>query len=175
MLVAAVWFLALLQVGQDGRPTLLATASAAPQRNSCIIFQDDAFLFAARHYGDSRDVGGNTKPGLFVQAKKTSRWIRVSAISTAGGTFGTSASADPAAKRKLLVSPVMWDFTPFAQRPYIEQPLRTSASIAFPEHIDYDDRTRRYRLRYLSSWGVPTAETVLYINREHLLAAFAER
>lgn len=70
---------------------------------------------------------------------------------------------------------VSWDFTEFAQRPYIEQPLRTSGSIAFPDRIGYDRGTGRYQLRYLSSWGIPTAETVLYISRADLIAAFGKR
>ena len=89
--------------------------------------------------------------------------------------IGTSASDDPEARRKLHVSPVGWDFREYGRRPYIEQPLRTSGSIAFPERIEYDSRARRYRLRYFSSWDVSTAATVLYIRRADLVAAFAER
>jgi hypothetical protein len=69
---------------------------------------------------------------------------------------------------------VAWDFTAFAQRPYIEQPLRTSRSIAFPDRIEYDSSTGRYELRYFSSWGIAAAETVLYVHRADLLSAFSK-
>jgi hypothetical protein len=132
------------------------------------------FLVAARHYGTSADAACNTEPGLFVHSKEKSRWILVTAISTAGGRFGKSESNDPEARKKLIRASVGWDFTEYAQRPYIEQPLRTSGSIAFPEIIEYDASTERYILRYLTSWGVPSAETVLYISRAELVGAFAK-
>jgi hypothetical protein len=175
MLSVAMLLLGLLQGGQGVRPTIVAKPSDPPHRNFRVIYYDEAFLFAARNYGDSRDFGGNTEPGLFVHSKEKSRWIQVAAISTAGGRFGRSTSDDPEARKKLSIAQVAWDFTGYAQRPYIEQPLRTSGSIAFPERIEYDAATGRYELGYLSSWGVPSAVTVLYINRADLIAAFANR
>ena len=70
---------------------------------------------------------------------------------------------------------VGWDFTGSALRPYIDQPLRTSGSIVFPDRIQYESGSGRYELRYLSSWGVPTAETILYIRRADLTEAFVRR
>jgi len=175
MLLIAILVTEALQAGLVGRPTILAKASEPPRRNFIVVYYDDSFLFAARHAGDSRDVGGNTAPGLFVHSKEKAAWIQIAAISTAGGRFGKSVSDDPDASKKLLVASVAWDFTSLAQRPYIEQPLRTSGSIVFPDDVAYESDRGRYRLRYLSSWGVPGAETVLYIDRAELSAAFAER
>ena len=61
------------------------------------------------------------------------------------------------------------------KQPYIEQPLQTSGSIAFPDRIEYDQQHDRYMLRYFSKWGVPSAEVVLYIARGDLRDAFAHR
>jgi len=94
-------------------------------------------------------------------------------VSTVGGRFGKSTSNDVEAMKKLSIAQVAWDFTAYAERPYIEQPPRTSGSIAFPERITYDAASSRYELRYLSTWGVPSAETVLYVDRGDLIAAFA--
>ena len=175
----AMWVVVILVVaflqGTDGRATIVAKASDRPRRNFRIVYYDDAFLFAARNYGSSEDVGGNTDPGLFVHSKEKNRWIQIAAISTADGKFGKSTSEDPEASRKLSMASVGWDFTAFALRPYIEQLLRTGGSIVCPDSIHYDSRTGRYELRYLSSWGVPTAETVLYIRRADLSEAFAHR
>src|SRR5687767_3430954 len=168
MLVAIILLLAVLQGSQDMRPTIVATRSEPPRRNFNVIYYDDRFLFAGRHYGSAADPGGNTEPGLFVHSKEHNRWIRISAISTADGSFGKSVTDDPVAMKKLRLASVGWDFTMFAQRPYIEQPLRTSGSISFPDRIEYDARTDRYQLRYHSSWEIPTAETVLYIRRADL-------
>jgi hypothetical protein len=108
-----------------------------------------------------------------VHSKQYGSWIQVTEISTAGGRFGTTNTDDPEARMKLRYSPVGWDFRGLAARAYAEQPLRTTGSIAFPEKITYNEATDRYELRYLTSWGVPSAETVLYIKRGDLLAAFA--
>jgi hypothetical protein len=173
MLFTIILALTLLQAGSDAHPTIIAHPSDPPHRNYWVIYYDDTFLFAARNYGDSRDFGGTTTPGLFVHSKEQSRWIEITAVLTAGGRFGKSTSNDVEAMKKLSIAQVAWDFTPYTERPYIEQPLRTSGSIAFPERITYDAASSRYELRYLSSWGVPSAETVLYVDRGDLIAAFA--
>lgn len=174
MLVVVILVVALLQ-GGDERATIVAKASDPPRRNFFIVYYDEAFLFAARNYGSSGDGGGNTEPGLFVHSNEKNRWIQITAISTADGKFGKSTSEDLEASRKLSMASVGWDFRGFALRPYIDQPLRTSGSILFPDRIQYDSGSARYELRYLSSWGVPTAETILYIRRADLTEAFAHR
>ena len=173
MIAAIVVFTVLCQAAAEPHPSLVAKWSAPPGRNFYIISYDNAFLFAARHYGSAADPGGNTEPGLFVHSKQHESWIHVTQISTAGGRFGTSSSEDPEAQKKPLYAQVGWDFRGLAVRPYAEQPLRTSGSIAFPDEITYDAATDRYQLRYFSSWGVTSAETVLYVKRADLSAAFA--
>jgi hypothetical protein len=160
------------QTRKDARPSLKYRLSESPVRNVRNIFEDETYLFVARHYGDHRDPGGNTEPGLFVCSKKLNQWIQVLSISTADGRFGTSTSDDPEQQRRLSLSQVVWDFRKLAASDYAEQPLRTSGSIVFPDEISYDLATGRYRLRYLSSWKIPTAETVLYILRADLIQAF---
>ena len=165
---------ATIQGGGD-RPTIVAKASEPPRRNFAVVYYDEGYLFAVRHYGDSRDPSGNTEPGLFVHSKEKNAWIQITSISTAEGRFGKSTSEDPEAKRKLRVAPVMWDFTRLAQHEYADQPLRTSASIVFPDRIRYDSGSGRYELGYLTSWDVTSAETVLFIRRQDLVQAFAQR
>jgi hypothetical protein len=171
MLRPVILLALLFQSAPDVRPTIIAKASEPPRRNFSIIYYDDSFLFAARHYGDSREAG-DTEPGLFVHSKQHSRWIQILQISTAGGRFGKSQSDDPEAQKKLRFASVGWDFTHYAQRPYIDQPLKTSGSIAFPDRVGYDSSTDRYELRYFSTWGVERAETVLYVSRRDLVKSF---
>jgi hypothetical protein len=172
--VVTTLFLVMLQAAATGRATIVAKPSEPPRRNFRVVYYDESFLFAARNYGDARDAGGNTEPGLFVHSKERDSWVQITAISTTDGRFGKSTSDDPEVSRKLSLAPVAWDHTQFSQVPYVEQPLRTSGSIVFPERIEYDGRSGRYMLRYLSSWGVPSAETVLYIRRADLIEAFAK-
>jgi hypothetical protein len=168
MLRTAILFILLFQAGAGVRPTIVAKPSVPPHRNFWVIYYDDSFVIGARNYGDSRDFGGKTTPGLFVHSNKHSRWIQILQISTAGGRFGKSSSDVPEARKKMRFASVSWDFTPYAERPYIEQPLATSGSIAFPDQVKYDSSTDRYELRYFSSWDVPSAETVLYMNRKDI-------
>jgi hypothetical protein len=168
----AVVLAVLLQGGHQDRPTIITRPVEPPGRNTSIIYYDDQFLLLSRHYGDVRDRGGATEPGLFAHSKATGRWLQIRAISTAGARLGSSSSNDPAARRRLRVASVTWDFRPLADQPYIEQPLRTSGSIAFPDSVVYDSSSGRYELHYFSSWGIASAETVLYVSREDLIAAF---
>jgi len=139
-----------------------------------MIYYDDSFLFGFRHYGDSRCPGGG-EAGLFVHSKEYNRWIQILQISTLGGRFGSSDSDDPEVQKKMKFASVGWDFTRYADLPYVDQPLHTSGSIAFPELIKYDSSTGWYELRYFSSWKVPSVETVLHMDRKDLLTAFAKQ
>ena len=160
--------------GSEARPTIVVKSSAEPGRNFRIVYYDDSFLFAACHYGNSRDEGGNTEPGLFVHSKRHSQWVQILQISTAGGRFGKSWSDDPKVQKKMQYVSVTWDFTGYAKRPYIDQPLQTSGSIAFPDRVKYSSSADRYELRYFSELGVPSAETVLYIDRKDIVKAFVK-
>jgi hypothetical protein len=55
---------------------------------------------------------------------------------------------------------------------YIQQPLQTSGSIAFPGIIEHDTPNDLYVLRYFTSFEIPSAEVVLYVKRADLSAAF---
>ena len=173
MFAAVAALIVLFQSASGTYPSLIAKWSEPPRRNFRIIWYDDDFLFVARDYGDARDFGGNTEPGLFVHSKEHASWIQVTQISTAGGRFGTSNTDDPEEQKKLSLASVGWDFRSLAAFPYASQPLKGASSIVFPEKVSYDAATDRYELRYLTSWRVASAETVLYVKREDLLVAFA--
>src|SRR5215471_11592124 len=161
MLRGLMLLVVLLQAEPAARPTIVAKPSEPPRRNFMIIYYDDSFLFAFRHYGDTRDWGGSTEPGLFVHSKELSRWIQILQISTLGGRFGKSDSDDPEVHKKMMYASVGWDYTRYAHLPYIDQPMHTSGSLNFPERIRYDSSTGQYELRYNSDYKIPSVETVL--------------
>lgn len=154
--------------------SVITRACEPPVHNVQTLFYDDAFMFAGRTFGD-RQQGTTTEPALFVHSKERNRWLQILAISTAGGRLGRSWTDDPQAQRKLRAAPIGWDFTPFASRPYIDQPLKTTGSIAFPDRITFDEPSGQYELRFFSSYEVPSAETVLFIKRTDLVDAFLKR
>jgi len=173
MLHALVLLAILFQTEAAERPTLIANPSIAPIRNFLFIYYDDSFLFGFRHYGDHRDFGGNTEPGLFVHSKQHNRWIQILQISTLGGRFGKSNSDDPEVQKRMEFASVGWDYTRYANLPYMEQPPK-SGFLNFPDQIKYDSSKGRYELRYNSSWKIPSVETVLYVDRKDLVDAFAK-
>jgi hypothetical protein len=170
-----ILIVALLQAATATRPSIVAVRSDPPLRNFRVLYYDDEFLFAARDYGSMHDPRGYTDPGLFVHSKAAGRWMRVSAVSTAGGRFGKSWSDDPADRQKAAVSQVSWDFTRAAERPYIESPLHTSGSIAFPDLIELEKDADRYVLHHLTSFHAPSVEVTVYVARADLREAFTKR
>ena len=161
----------IFQAGTAVRPSIIAKPSEPPRRNFIILYYDDFYLFAGRHYGDSRDRGGNTDPGLFVHSKEFSSWVQILKISTAGARFGRSTALDHTTEKRLSVG---WDYTRYEDREYVEQPLN-QGFIAFPDRVKYDPSTKCYELRYHSRWGVKGAETVLYVSRKDIADAFVPK
>ena len=145
-------------------PVVVAPAGP-PRRNVSVVYYDNDFLMLARDHGDHRDFGGNTKPGLFLHSKAHNRWVQIIKLSTKDGTFGSSDAIGPRAS-------VGWDFRPYANEPHIEVPLKTSGSIAFPDRVEYDQKTARYKLEFFSSWEIEGAVTRLFVSRQDLLDAF---
>jgi hypothetical protein len=147
-----------------GTPSGLITRPAdAPRRNVGIIYYDSEYLFLARDYGDHRDFGGNTEPGLFVHSSAVGRWLQVVAVSTRGATFGKYSSPTLS---------VGWDFTALAAQPYVSVPLSAGGVLDFPDRIENGARSEGYRLRFNSALGIPSAESVVLIPRTDLAAAF---
>ncbi|HKF54398.1 MAG TPA: hypothetical protein VKJ45_03105 [Blastocatellia bacterium] len=175
MLQALALLAILFQAGPAPRPSIVAKPAIEPIRNFLFIYYDDSFLFGFRHYGDSRDFGGSSEPGLFVHSKEHNRWIQILQISTLGGRFGKSDSDDPEVRKRMEFVSVGWNYTRYAHLPYIDQPMHTSGSLNFPELIKYDSSTGQYELRYNSDYKIPSVETVLYVDRKDLVDAFAKQ
>jgi hypothetical protein len=155
--------------------SVITRSCEAPVRNTEVLFYDDVVLIASRTLSERREGPGAQEPALFAHSKERNRWVQILAIATAGGRLGRSWTDDPQAQKKLRTAPVGWDFTSFAGRPYIDQPLRTTGSIVFPDKITYDAEAGQYELRYFSVYGVSSAETVLFIKRSDLIDAFTRR
>lgn len=164
----AVAFLPALAFSQP----IVTMASSPGTRNLTVIYYDKDFLFLARNYGDHRDFGGSTEPGLFVHSKSHDCWLKVSQVSTKDARFGKSDSDNPGEKNRLLKSSVVWDFTSYVNKSSIELPLRTSGSIAFPDRIEYEEKADRFKMGFFSSWNIPSAETSLYLRRKDLIEQF---
>jgi hypothetical protein len=154
--------------------SVVVIPAATPSQNVRILYYDNDLLFLVRDPGDDRTRSREKLPGLFVHSNAHGRWIEIHKISTRDGVFGSSHSDDPEAREKLAKVPVTWDFTEYRHKPHMEIPLRTSGSLVFPDRIEYDAPSRRYRIRFFSKLKIESAETTLYISRAEMLAAFGK-
>jgi hypothetical protein len=125
-------------------------------------------LFLSRNYGNK----GETEPGLFVHSNKHNLWLEITKISTKDGLFGKSWTDNKEDQKKLMVISVGRDFTKLKDKPYADMPLKTSGSISFPDKIQYIEKEKKYKLGFMTSCGVKTAITYLYINEKDLESEF---
>ena len=167
LLVASAFFPAALSAQS------VVTEDAAPgSRNTRVVYYDDRFLFMTRDYGDHRDFHGNTEPGFFVHSKAHGRWLQILRQSTKDAKFGKSQPDSEQDIRRLVRSSVSWDFTSSTSRSWIDLPLKTSGSIAFPDKIEFDVKGDRYKMSYFANWKIESVVTVLYVSRKDLKEQF---
>ncbi len=171
ILSSIVMWTAIASLWGQGLKTIAATE---PKRNLTAIHEDGLYKLVTRHYGGHTDPGGNTEPGLFVYSKGEDKWLQITEISTVNGVFGTSSSSNREDMKKLMRISVGWDHTGLAKQPYAKIPLHTSGSICFPEIVLWEKDKKRYKLSFLTSSGVKSAATTLYIKAEDLTREFTK-
>lgn len=154
------------------RPTVVTKADFAESPGSWnvrVIYYDDSFLWMLRDFGSEKF---STEPALFVHSKKQQAWRRVVQISTDGGKFGKSHSENPDENRRLGGSQMSWDFSALADQVRADIPLTTGGSIVFPDKVEFDAASQRYKLSFMSSWQIDSAITVLWVRKKDLSAEF---
>jgi hypothetical protein len=132
-------------------------------RNVIVVDYDCEFSWAGRHFGDGRDFGGGTRPGIFVHSKKHDHWLQIVRVSTTGAKFGKA--PDDALLQ------VGWDFTRLASQPFVPLPL-PAGSLHLPDKVAYDDAHGTYVLYFDSKAGRESMATTLLIPKRDLLEAF---
>ena len=150
--------------------TLRLDPPRRPRQISSVVYHDDQFLFVSATNPDPRK---QQQPGLFVHSMARRRWREITAVSTAGGRFGSSKANNEADAKRLSASMVGWDFTMYAHFPAIPLPLVTSGSFVLPDNISYDQATDLYEMKMQTSWRIPSAQTVVYVRRQDLVEQFA--
>ena len=136
-----------------------------------VLYYDDCFLFVSA----LGHTASGTEVGIYVHSRKHDRWFRVERISTKDGVFGHSFSEVREDQQKLVGIPVSWDFRGLAEKSDAVMPLRASqGGPIFPDQFKYDEKTKRYRLGFMTGAGVESAATFLYILRSDLETATEE-
>ena len=131
------------------------------RRNVRLVSYDKDFAWMARDFGDSRDFGGNTKPGVFVHSRAFDRWLRILQVTTEGAKFGKSVNPRLAAP---------WDFTRLSEEKFVPLPIPTGGAIHLPDRVVYNADRDAY-LMYFNSESQITM-TMLVISRKDLIQAF---
>jgi hypothetical protein len=132
-------------------------------RNIIVVDYDCDFAWVGRHFGDQRDFGGNTTPGVFIHSKAHNHWLQILRVSTAGAKFGKAPE-----DARLQMG---WDFTKLASKQFVPLPL-SYGSLDFPDKIVYDDTHGTYVL-YFDTWArKESVTTTLLIPKKDLVEAF---
>ena len=142
-----------------------------PRRNFGIIDYDKDYLFVGRHFGDSRDRGGNTEPAFFVHSKKIDKWLKIKQISTKKGIFGYSEKLTKEESRRMMFCSVYIGQTHLANQEFSDLPLTSGG---FPDKITFDTIQKEYNLHFFSSWQIEKVKTILKFKKEDLDFAFSK-
>jgi len=132
-------------------------------RNVIVVDYDCEFVWVGRHFGDARDFGGGTKPGIFVHSKAHNVWLQIVRVSTSGAKFGKAPE-----DARLQVG---WDFTRLTSAQFVPLPL-PAGSLHLPDKVSYDDKRAAFVLYFDSSAKSDSMTTTLLISKKDLLEAF---
>jgi hypothetical protein len=133
-------------------------------RSTRVVDYDCDFVWVAQDFGDSRDFGGNTIPGVFVQSKTHGRWLQIMSVSATGAKFGKS----PA--NAAIQAP--WDFTVRNFKGFVPLPIPTGGAIHLPDKIVYDNTRASFLVYFDSDSNIESMTTVLLIPKRDLIEAF---
>lgn len=143
------------------RPTFKAKLSAKTPMWHVKVFEDANYIFVYRHYGNK-----NHTPGFFVYGKKQNKWIEINKLSTENAKFGHS---PPMNEVPLSVS---WNYEDLKKFDYANVNLQTTASINFPDKIEYDVASKAYCLKFNSSLDREDSLTIFWMLKEEIEKKF---
>ncbi|HXI74776.1 MAG TPA: hypothetical protein VNG94_04275 [Pyrinomonadaceae bacterium] len=144
--------------------TIVVRDEQPAHRRIRLVDYDSNFAWVAQDFGDSRDFGGNTVPGVFVHSHRHNGWLQIMRVSTAGAKFGR------APDNAMIQAP--WDFTSLASRKFVSLPIMGGSAIHLPDKAFYDASRDVYVLYFDSYARIDSMTTTLIISKKDLDAAF---
>src|SRR5438046_2517511 len=87
LMIAVAEGLCFAQAEKTFRTIIVADEQPA-HRSTRLVDYDSHFAWVSQDFGDYRDFGGNTVPGLFVHSHAHNGWLQILQVSTAGAKFG---------------------------------------------------------------------------------------
>ena len=132
-----------------------------PVQKDRVEYEDDAYQFVEQDYGGK----GELTPGFFAFSKRHKTWMKIMEISTTSAKLGSS--------RNLPMISVTWDWSRLASQPFVQLPLMTSGSIAFPNRITFDQRTGYYRMEITNGDFATPDPTEFLVLKADIDSAFA--
>jgi len=149
----------------------VVTEDRPARRSNRLIDYDCGFAWVAQDFGDSRDFGGNTIPGVFVHSKEHNLWLKILRVSTAGAKFGKS-------PRDAMLQ-AGWDFTGLTSKQFVPLPLPdgglpTSGGsvIHLPDKVAFDKGRSAFILYFDSYNNNESMTSILIIPLTDLTQAF---
>jgi len=149
--------------GEKSFHSIVVRDETPGQRNILIVDYDCEFAWVGRHFGDGRDFGGGTNPGIFVHSKTHDHWLQIVRVSTVGAKFGKAPQ-----DARLQVG---WDFTRLASAQFVSLPL-PAGSLHLPDKVAYDETRGTFVLYFDSLTKDDSVTTTLLVSKKDLLEAF---
>lgn len=167
ILIALVWC-SLINVSsaqiEKRFGSILVRSEGRPTRNTNLIDFDVNFAWLGRHFGDQRDSGGNTKPGVFVYSKAHKVWLQIAEVGTARAKFGKSPAG------ATIQAP--WDFNILAAQAAVPLPLPAPGAIHLPDKVIHDEARDVFVLYFDSDSKNESEITTVLIPEKDLFDAF---
>jgi len=136
-------------------------------RGTRLVDYNSEFAWMSQDFGDTRDFGGGSVPGVFVHSHFHNRWLKILRVSTAGSKFGKCSDVR-------LQAP--WDFTGLGSREFVPLPLPDGGVggevIHLPHKIVYDGARQVFVMYFDTLAGDPSRITTLIIPKKDLIEAF---
>ena len=160
-----------LAQSQETFHSIVVRDESPSPRNNRLVDYDCGFAWVGQDFGDSRDFGGNTRPGVFVHSKTHNHWLQILRVSTSGSKFGKSL------RDAKIQAP--WDFTGLASKPFVPLPLPDGGlpisggqTIHLPDKITFDKGRNAFIMYFDSDAKIESMATILIIPMKDLTEAF---
>ncbi len=136
-----------------------------PGHHMTLHYADDDYVFVSH---GSHPAVTETSSSMHVYSVEHKRWWRIDSVSTKGAGLGRSPTWEECQRADVPPPAVGWDYTGYADQPYIPIPLPGFGFYGLPERISFDSQEAEYVLEFNTSWGIEGVATRLEFRKADL-------
>jgi hypothetical protein len=136
-----------------------------PGHHMTLHYADDNYVFVSH---GSHPAVAEAPPSMHVCSVEQKRWWRVDSVSTERAILGRSPTWEECERAEVPPPAVWWDYTSYADQPYIPIPLPGFGFYGLPERISFDSKKKTYVLEFNASWNIEGVATRLEFGKADL-------